>query len=82
MPADPALRRLPEFRRVLGMAGRQSRPGRVLLCMTARVTGGEIRLSEEHDQSAWVPLLELAKWQLPEQVRPLMLGYAQRQLVN
>ncbi len=48
----------------------------VLLCMEARVTRGEFRLSEEHDASAWVPLRELAHWRLAEQVRPLMLAYA------
>jgi 8-oxo-dGTP diphosphatase len=50
----------------------------VLLCMAARIRDGEIRLSEEHDQFAWVPLAELERWRLPEQLRPLMLEYAQR----
>ncbi|HUT32557.1 MAG TPA: NUDIX domain-containing protein [Planctomycetota bacterium] len=48
----------------------------ILLCMEARSVGGEVALSEEHDQFAWAPLSDLASWDLTEQVRPLMLDYA------
>lgn len=52
----------------------------ILLCLEARRTGGELRLSEEHDQSAWVPLAELDRWPLTEHVGPFMLDYARRKL--
>lgn len=54
----------------------------VLLCMEARVTGGEPSLSEEHDQSAWVPLAELERWTLTEHVRSFILDYARRKLTT
>lgn len=50
----------------------------VLLCLEARVTGGQLQLSEEHDDSAWVSLNELLKWKLAEQVRDFMLEYARK----
>ena len=52
----------------------------VLLCMQARITGGSIRLSHEHDQHAWVPLNEFAEWKLSDAVRDFMLDYARRTL--
>ena len=50
----------------------------VLLCMETRLTGGELKLSEEHDDFAWVPLDELALKPLPAQVGDFMMDYAQR----
>jgi 8-oxo-dGTP diphosphatase len=50
----------------------------VLLCMEARLTGGDLKLSEEHDEFAWVPLNELDRLALPEQIRGFMLDYAKR----
>lgn len=50
----------------------------VLLCLEVRRLGGEIRLSAEHDNFAWVLLAELGQWNLPEEHRPFMLDYAQR----
>lgn len=44
----------------------------VLLCMTARVTGGEFRLSEEHDDSAWVPAAELLDRPIIEPMKPVI----------
>jgi 8-oxo-dGTP diphosphatase len=52
----------------------------ILLCMETRIVGGEIKLSEEHDQFMWVPLSELTRWPLPEQVAPFMLEYAKRSI--
>jgi len=52
----------------------------VLLCMEARLTGGTIRMSEEHDDSAWVPLSALKDQTLPDSQRGFMLDYAQRKL--
>ena len=51
----------------------------VLLCMEARVVGGQLKLSEEHDEFAWAPLAELGRWPLTDHVRPFMLEYAQKQ---
>jgi len=48
----------------------------ILLCLEAGIVGGEIRLSEEHDQSAWVPWAEFPQWDLAEQNSTLMLDYA------
>ncbi len=50
----------------------------VLLCLEVRRLGGEIQLSEEHDNFAWVPLAELDRWDLPEHNKPFMLEYAQK----
>ena len=50
----------------------------VLLCMEARVTGGKLRLGEEHDDAAWVPLEEVGQRALPARIRDFMVGYAGR----
>lgn len=50
----------------------------VLLCLEARVTGGEMKLSEEHDEAAWAPLNELGQWNLAEQIHDFMLEYARK----
>jgi mutator protein MutT len=52
----------------------------VLLCMAARVTGGELRLSKEHDDVAWVDTDEMARRQLPPPIREFMLSFAEREL--
>jgi 8-oxo-dGTP diphosphatase len=54
----------------------------VVLCMEVRVIGGALTLSEEHDAGEWVPLSELARWELTSHVRPCMLEYAGRQKAN
>ena len=50
----------------------------VVLCIEARLTGGTLTLSHEHDAAEWVPPAELSRWDLPEHVRPFMLEYAGR----
>jgi 8-oxo-dGTP diphosphatase len=50
----------------------------ILLCLEARRISGEIELSEEHDEFAWVPLSELPRWDLSTQLKPFMIEYAQR----
>jgi len=50
----------------------------VVLCMEAKVASGVLRISEEHDQSAWVPLSELSQWNLTAGFREFALGYAKR----
>jgi 8-oxo-dGTP diphosphatase len=48
----------------------------VMLCLEARATGGEIKLSGEHDAFEWVPLVDFAKRPLVGLVRDFMLEYA------
>ena len=48
----------------------------VLLCMETRVTGGDVKLSEEHDGSAWVSPREYSAYELTDNARSVMLGYA------
>ena len=51
----------------------------VLLCMETSRVSGELRLSEEHDDFAWVPLEELARWNnLLETIRPVLNGLLER----
>jgi 8-oxo-dGTP diphosphatase len=50
----------------------------ILLCLEAVSTGGVLRLSDEHDASAWVRLSELGQWDLADHVRTFMLEYAAR----
>jgi 8-oxo-dGTP diphosphatase len=50
----------------------------VLLCMETRVVGGELRLSEEHDEHAWAPFAEYPRTALVENIGPFMLDYAAR----
>jgi hypothetical protein len=50
----------------------------VLLCMEASRVSGELHLSEEHDDLAWVPLGELARYQFTPGVGDFMLDYAKR----
>ncbi len=50
----------------------------VLLCMEVRITGGNLTLSHEHDDWAWVPLAELSAHNLAPAVRDFMLDYAAR----
>jgi 8-oxo-dGTP diphosphatase len=50
----------------------------VLLCMEASRVSGELRLSKDHDDLAWVPLGELACHQLAPGVGDFMLDYAKR----
>ncbi|HMP75219.1 MAG TPA: NUDIX domain-containing protein [Kiritimatiellia bacterium] len=50
----------------------------VLVCFDARVTGGELRLSDEHDAAEWVPWSRVAEFPLAESVRDFMLEQARR----
>lgn len=55
----------------------------ILLCMEARVRGPSanqptVRLSEEHDACAWVPIDELERWRCAPGVHTLMLDWVQR----
>jgi 8-oxo-dGTP diphosphatase len=50
----------------------------VALCMEAKVTGGELKLSDEHDDSAWVPWTEFDQWNLTEHIKTFMLDYIKK----
>ncbi|MCU0856833.1 MAG: NUDIX domain-containing protein [Pontiellaceae bacterium] len=50
----------------------------VLLCMEARLIGGDIRLSEEHDDFIWVPPADLSRYKHPVYITNMMLEYAAR----
>jgi 8-oxo-dGTP diphosphatase len=50
----------------------------ILLCMEARLKSGEVKLSDEHDEFAWVRLSDLPQYPLAEQVRDFTLDYAKR----
>ena len=50
----------------------------VLLCLEARLTGGQLELSAEHDAAEWVTFADFRSLNLPEQVRDFMLEYAAR----
>lgn len=52
----------------------------VLICMEARLCGGDVRVSEEHDACEWVAFTEMGERDLPESLRPFMLSYAVRKL--
>ena len=44
----------------------------VLLCLEARATGGKVKLSEEHDDFAWVPLNDLSQRQIVASMKPVV----------
>jgi 8-oxo-dGTP diphosphatase len=50
----------------------------ILLCLEARRIGGDVHLSEEHDDFAWVPLAQLPEWKLSAQMQTFMLEYGQK----
>ena len=50
-----------------------------MLCMEAKIIGGEMQLSREHDDYQWVPLARLAEMDLIDgSVRDCMLEYSER----
>lgn len=49
-----------------------------VLCMEAKPSGGALRPSEEHDQSAWVPLSDLLQWDLTDGFRQFAEAYTRR----
>lgn len=54
----------------------------VLLCMEVRLAGGELKLSEEHDEYAWVAPGDFPKFPFTGQVGEFMLEYARRKGVK
>jgi len=54
-----------EPKNVIGAYGIEMERIRIaVLCFEAGVLGGELRLSEEHDNYSWVPLADLPKWDI------------------
>ena len=54
----------------------------VTLCLEARVGGGELVLSHEHDQNAWVAAEDLERLPLAPQLKDFMLEYSKREAVK
>ena len=52
----------------------------VVLFMEARIKGGTLKLSEEHDELAWVAWSELPAWNLTDNMRSFALEYLQRKV--
>ncbi len=50
----------------------------VMLCMEARLVAGTVRLSEEHDEFAWVVLSDMPKYECIPRVADLMLEHARK----
>jgi 8-oxo-dGTP diphosphatase len=46
-----------------------------VLCLEAKSVGGALRLSEEHDESAWVPPAEITHRQLTVGTREMAAAY-------
>ena len=46
-----------------------------ILFMEVRATSGQVKLSDEHDAFQWVPLADLTKMDLSDQVRPFLEKY-------
>lgn len=44
----------------------------VMVCLNARVTGGAMRLSEEHDDFAWIAPAELSAQELISAMKPVI----------
>lgn len=47
-----------------------------LLCMEARLVSGVVKLSEEHDDFAWVSLADMPRYEYPPRISQMMLEYA------
>lgn len=50
----------------------------IVLCLEARLIGGELKLSEEHDDSAWVKFSDYGRYNFTDNVRELVMKYAAR----
>ena len=68
------------LQRVAGAAESETPAWRVAyLIMEAQAESGEVRLSAEHDDYAWVPAADLPKMELAEQFRSFAKSYAERE---
>lgn len=50
----------------------------IVLCLEARLLGGELKLSEEHDDSTWVKFSDYGRYEFTDNVRELVMKYAAR----
>jgi hypothetical protein len=46
-----------------------------VLCIETKLLGGTLRLSEEHDDHAWVPMAEVPEWNLTGGLKELAESY-------
>jgi len=61
---------------VVGAIGFEMEAVRVaVLCLEARLVGGELALSDEHDGHAWAPAAELLQWELTNGLEELAKAY-------
>lgn len=54
----------------------------ILLCMEARLAGGTLALSHEHDAWDWVPLASLAQCALPSSIAGFMIAYGRQRALQ
>ena len=52
----------------------------VAICLEARVIGGELRISDEHDDYAWVAPAELGQYRLVDAHGPAIYAYLQKRI--
>jgi len=53
-----------------------------ILCLEATLCGGELRLSNEHDDAFWVPLAEVGKWKQPPGLGEFAESYAMKKMAQ
>jgi 8-oxo-dGTP diphosphatase len=64
---------------VVGAAGFEMEHVQVaMLCLEAKLTGGTLLISEEHDQHAWVNIVEVPQWDLTEVMKELAEALAEK----
>ena len=64
---------------VVGAVGLEMAKVRIaVLCMVAKLVGGDLALSEEHDQHAWVPLAEIPQWDMTDGLNELAQSLASK----
>lgn len=49
-----------------------------VLCLEAKLVGGDLDLSEEHDDYVWAPLSDVLKWDLTDGFRDFARDYLER----
>ena len=67
--------------RVAGAAESETSSRKIVcLIMEGKLKGGKVRLSDEHDEYAWVKLRDLGKVDLAPQFKPFAKEYIRRKL--
>ena len=66
-----------ELQKVIGAFDFEMAQARIAtLCLEAIPAGGSLRLSDEHDESAWVPVAEVPQWRILDVLKELAVKYA------